>query len=173
MQITPGLDIIDDPNVQVLEIIMNDVRNLKILNIYNEKNQNVGEDQHIIDRIIPKLSFNANDKLINCGDFNAHHEWWNSNVRNPVRSTNLIQWVKQLDCDLLNIPNHFGNSKSVIDLTFASRNIENSIVNWNVDNNATIGSDHEVINFEILTSIENFTNRATSISQKYNIAKAN
>ena len=70
---------------------MNDVKNLKILNIYNEKSQNVDEDnQHTVDQIIPKLSFDANEKLITCGDFNAHHEWWNSNIRNPIRSTKCI-----------------------------------------------------------------------------------
>jgi len=40
---TPRIDIIEDPDVQILEISINDINNMKIINIYNQKNQ----DQNI------------------------------------------------------------------------------------------------------------------------------
>ena len=105
----------------------------------------------------------------------AHHEWWNSNIINPIRTEKLLDWIKLHKCKLINIPDEItriqGTSKSVIDLTFASENIENSIINWAVDQEST-GSDHEIIRFEIITNVNNLTNHAISIANQFNVDKA-
>ena len=28
-----------------------------------------------------------------CGDFNAHHSWWNLDVSNSIRANELVQWL--------------------------------------------------------------------------------
>jgi len=65
------VNIINDSDCQIIHILINDIKNLKIVNVYNEKSLN----EHkiwIINRISSKLDF-KNDKVIICGDFNAHH----------------------------------------------------------------------------------------------------
>ena len=146
-------------------------------NIYNEKSL----DEHkiwTIDRISSKLDF-KNDKVIICGDFNAHHNWWNSKINRPTRAENLIKWIQSCKCTLININDEItyiqkshNGATSVIDLTFATRSVNDSVVNWKIDEEANSGSDHEVISFELITSTSNITNYATTLANKYNLQKA-
>src|ERR1700741_3594235 len=82
---------------------------------------------------------------------NAHHEWWNSSIHAPKRAETLVSVMERGGFQLVNIPDeptyNFKNGKgqSVIDLTFASPNIFDNIVNWVSDEDQATGSDHELI----------------------------
>ena len=150
---------------------------MQIFNLYNEKSLN-DRETYTIDRLLIKSQPISNDQFVICGDFNAHHSWWNSKIQKAIRSEYLVKWLKINKCNLINTPDlytffaHLGNSSSIIDLTFANSKIENAITNWSIDENAVTGSDHEVIRFELIASFKNLTSHATALSNKYNYNKA-
>ena len=79
---TPRIDLINDDDLQILKIIIEDLRNLQIINIYNEKsivddNSNIANSaNYTIDRLLFSLNFNSAIKLILSEDMNAHHEFF-------------------------------------------------------------------------------------------------
>ena len=81
------------------------------------------------------------------------------------------------DFDLLNAEETFThfpfnqNRPSILDLTFASFDIFPSVSGWAVDDEASTGSDHSVIRFEILGSNTQFT--PDPRSHRFNWKKAN
>lgn len=173
---TYRVDIINDSDCQILQISIENLRNLKLINLYNEKDENL---IYTNDRILPELKFESTDQIVLCEDFNAHHSWWNSRIQNSIRTKELIEWTKLHKCKLINISDEYTfirNSrtvaKSVIDLTFASENIESLISNWYVDFEST-GSDHEIIRFDIIINFDQM-NQLNSIemSNRFNVAKA-
>ena len=130
---------------------------MHIINIYNEKSQK-DRETYTIDRILVKYQPTFTDRFVIFGDFNAHHNWWNSIIHYAIRSENLVKWLKLNKFSLINTPDlctlyaHSGSSSSVIDLTFANTKIENAMTNWSTNENAVTGSDHEVIRFELIPS---------------------
>ena len=40
LECTPRTDLIDDPDMQIIQITIDDIRKVQIINIYNEKSQN-------------------------------------------------------------------------------------------------------------------------------------
>ena len=83
-----------------------------------------------------------------CGDLNAHHSWWNSTVTKPKNADKLINWLDNYEFDLLNEPdqqtcNRFNNS--IIDLTFASKNLNKNLhIFWEISEQ-TSGLDYVII----------------------------
>ena len=65
------IDLINDPNIQILNIFINDLKNVKIVNIYNEKSQNSDSQTRTIDRLLDIIIENS---ILACEDFNTHHE---------------------------------------------------------------------------------------------------
>ena len=177
LQCTPRTDLIDDSDMQIIEITIDEVRKVQIINIYNEKSQN-DRETYTTDRLLIKYQPTSTDQFVICGDFNAHHNWWNSKTQHAIRSENLVKWLKINKCNLINTPDlctfyaYSGSSSSVIDLTFANSKIENAITNWAIDENAITGSDHEVIRFDLIASFKNLTSHATALQNKYNCNKA-
>ena len=177
LQSTPRTDLIDDSGMKIIEITIDKVRKVQIFNIYNEKSQS-DRETYTIDRLLIQLQPKSTDQFVICGDFNAHHNWWNSKTQQAIRLENLVKWLKLNRCSLINTPdlctyyNHSGSSSSVIDLTFANSKIENAITNWSIDENTVTGSDHEVIRFELIASFKNLTSHATALFNKYNCNKA-
>ena len=98
-------------------------------------------------------------KAISVGDFNAHHPWWNCDVKTPKRVCPIINATDMPNLKLINeedIPiyhNRNGTGTSILDLTFAIPSSTDCITGWVVDDKATTGSDHEVIRFEFNTSL--------------------
>ena len=138
LQCTPRTDLIDDYDMQIIEITIDEVRKVQIFNIYNEKSQS-DRETYTIDRLLIQLQPKSTDQFVICGDFNAHHIWWNSKIQQAIRSENLVKWLKLNRCSLINTPylgtykDHSGSSSSVIDLTFENSKIENAITNWSTD----------------------------------------
>ena len=116
------------------------------------------------------------DRAIICGDFNAHHPWWNS-IANPIRAETLTTWLSKYNCKLINTPDivtytqYSGNTSSVLNLTFATPGVYQSISDWQVNEEATTGSDHEVIQFSI--SIDQTELVDSPFNAPFNILKAN
>src|SRR6266705_2893381 len=150
--LTPRSDLSNDPDVQCLSLSFNSGHPTLLLNIYNEKSQAPDNDERTMERCVCTIPLP--DKAIAVGDFNAHHQWWNSSIRTPKRADNIITWTDAHNLQLLNeedIPTYNyrnGTGTSVLDLTFATPTSTESITSWAVDDEATTGSDHEVIRFE-------------------------
>ena len=80
-----------------------------------------------------------------------------------------LQLINNEDTTTYNYRN--GTGTSILDLNFATQTSIESITSWAVDDEATTGSDHEVIRFEFSTStIENTATHP--ICQQYNFKKA-
>jgi len=39
-----------------------------------------------------------------CGDLNAHHSWWNSNITTSKNAKKLVDWLDKYNFELLNEP---------------------------------------------------------------------
>jgi exonuclease III len=167
-------DISNDSDTLILQVSGPGISSFQLINIYNEKG--LGENQEwTIKRSLQTIK--PEKRSIICGDFNAHHSWWNSRIFNPIRCLELIPWLERFNFELKNIEDlatfHRSNSEniSIIDLTFATTAIESKVDNWHIDEEAYTGSDHEVIRFSINRDSEN--NLISPIKQeRYNINKA-
>ena len=123
--------------------IPTDLPNLLIFNVYNEKQIGSEDHEYTVERKLSTVELPA--RAIICGDFNAHHSWWNSRVNNPVRADALVQWLKQQNCELINTPDEStyqqyctNGASSVLDLTFATQATAEIVTDWSI---------HEVIYF--------------------------
>ena len=65
------IDLINDSDIQILNISINDLKNVKIVNIYNEKSQNPDSQTKTIDHLLDIIIENS---ILTCENFNAHHE---------------------------------------------------------------------------------------------------
>ena len=83
-----------------------------------------------------------------CGDLNAHHSWWNSTITNSKNANKLIDWLNNYEFDLLNEPDQqtcYRSNSSIIDLTFASKNLINKLhIFWKISEQTT-DSNHIII----------------------------
>ncbi len=61
------------------------------MNVYNEKSLKEDCNDWILNRILPYIKLQK--YLIICGDFNAHHSWWNLDVLNFIRVNELVKWL--------------------------------------------------------------------------------
>ena len=65
---------------------------------------------------------------------------------------------------------HSGISQSILDLTFATSNIAENIVDWTINDEIVTRSDHEVIAFNLLS--KNAPKVDNSLNASYNVQKA-
>jgi ribonuclease HI len=173
-------DLCQDPDILILDILEVNNQNpiLQIINIYNEKsleNQNLG---YTIPRALVTIK-PAENTLI-CGDFNAHHQWWNSKIKNGIRTTELIEWLNKFNFELINAPDvdtfHRKNARlnkvsmSVIDLAFGKGRINNNI-KWAIDDENATGSDHALIRISAQIRV-NPNTVDTQLTGHYNLERA-
>ena len=151
LQVQTREDLVKDPDAQAFEVATPLIPSTLIYNIYNQKDR---EGKHTIDRLFtPETPLG--ERTIMAGDFNAHHPWWNSRIRRPKHADTLVPLLERNGFDLLNeedAPTHFptnNNNPSVLDLTFASPSLFDSVQKWSIDSLAGSGSDHAVIRFEL------------------------
>jgi len=150
-QVSLREDISDDPDVLAVDI-KDQGTSFLLLNIYNEKDQ--GESsQHTVERRLTRV--HLDQPAIVCGDFNAHHPWWDPSIETTIRAEGLVDWVDSQDLDLLNTPGTgtfyrpYLSRESVLDLTFASPGLVDRISNWEVIEGTA--SDHHAISFTIVS----------------------
>ena len=140
LKITFKFDISNDSNFQILHITDIDIDDCMIINIYNEKNQLSTSNEYTIERSLTKIELSTNSII--CGDFNAHHAWWNFRIFSSIRANFLVDWLTKNQCELMNIPNEITFSRQctmkndqsqtstlIIDLTFAIFHMINKITN--------------------------------------------
>ena len=70
---TSRIDIINDPDLQILEIVIENIWNLQLINIYNEKSFTNDDAQYIINHLLPTLNVDKEIKLILSGNNSANH----------------------------------------------------------------------------------------------------
>jgi hypothetical protein len=90
--------------------------------------------------------------IIICGDMNAYYSWWNSNITNSIRASELVKWLEKHNFELLNqsdilICNRLDNS--IIDLTFATKELNNMLINWKIDEEKVSDLNYKIILFSI------------------------
>ena len=148
---TPRTNIIMDTDIQVIEVQIprGNIKPFLIVNIYNEKSLNEGDNRYTIERRLNSISISS--EFILLGDLNAHHPWWNKEAT-PTRVDTLIPWLDKHNMELINkldIETFYRSNltqKSVIDLANTTRKLIE--VEWRIIEEAT-GSDHEAIQFSI------------------------
>lgn len=158
LKVTPRPDIIDDPDCQVLDVALTTLETITFFNVYNERKTGGSRaGAYTLDRLLPTLHLPR--RCILTGDMNAHHEWWNSNIESPKRAETLVQTMERERFQLVNEPDEptynfrTGRGQSVIDLTFASKDISDNVINWAIDLDQATGSDHELIRYDVLSEI--------------------
>ena len=169
-------DILSDSNLLIIDITdknKSSSETIRLLNIYNKKllkeNNN---NERTIERYLYKI--NPLKYTILCGDMNAHHSWWNSKITSSIRAKELVNWLEKYDFELLNKPDiqtcsRFSNS--IIDLTFATKNLNKLPINWEISEDITSGSDHEIIIFSININSDNLVENPIYNNQ-FNFEKA-
>ncbi len=165
IEFTNRTDLVSDPDAVLLEIRLEEERNIYLLNLYNEKD-NLGT--YTITR---SLKGRVLDRpFILAGDMNAHHRWWNSRLKRPRNSKDLVEWVNLNRGSLLNTPDlttfsRKGCQDSVIDLVFTNTSLAKD---WHLLDDST-GSDHEILAFNITTTS---SSNIASTFGKYDFKKA-
>jgi hypothetical protein len=79
----------------------------------------------------------AHERTLICGNFNAHHHWWNSErAAGHVNTKVLVPWLERNAFELINTPDipifYRANltRASVIDLAFAIIEMREKVRNW-------------------------------------------
>ena len=85
---------------KILNILINDLKNVKIVNIYNEKTKIRTVKQK---PLTVYLNIIVDKSILTCEDFNAHHEWWNFKIFKPIRAQNIIKWTTSNKLSLTNV----------------------------------------------------------------------
>ncbi|XP_050498825.1 probable RNA-directed DNA polymerase from transposon BS isoform X1 [Diabrotica virgifera virgifera] len=141
-------------------------KDLNILSIYRppKSKSSINDWTNIFSQV--------NNSAIIGGDFNAHHTIWGSSYNDTV-GTQLINTADDLNLIVINngeptVLTRPDQNSSAIDVTFVTPDIANKI-HWYIHSD-TLGSNHFIINMEILdsTTTEEFIPRS-----KWNIRKAN
>jgi hypothetical protein len=151
LKVTPCPDICSDPDLQVLEVQTDLIPKLYLLNIYNEYDHIT--KLHTIPHTLTPLSLPNWCNIT--GDLNAHHMLWNSRARRNTHADELAALIEDEGWHLINVPDiatyHYqnGTGSSVLALTIASPAVAREVTNWAADDENPIGSDHEVIRFQI------------------------
>src|SRR5947207_4573858 len=105
---------------------------------------------------------------------NAHHSWWNSKITNSIRASELVNWLEKYDFELLNesdILTYSRSNNSIIDLIFATKELNNMLINWEINEDKVTDSDHETILFSINIDSGNLVENPVYNNQ-YNFEKA-
>ena len=109
-----------------------------------------------------------------CEDMNAYYSWWNSKITNSIKATELVNWLEKYDFELLNesdILTCSRSNNSNIDLIFATKELNNMLLNWEIDEDKVTDSDHEIILFSINIDSDNLIENSVYNNQ-YNFEKA-
>src|SRR5947207_1812488 len=74
-------DICSDTDILIIDIndsLNSDAEVIQLINVYNEKSLSENSNEWTVKRSLQNITPAKN--TIVCGDFNAHHSWWNSAV---------------------------------------------------------------------------------------------
>jgi hypothetical protein len=177
LEATPRPDIIDDPDCQVIDIRTANIEQFRVFNIYNKRQKTTPPGLYTMERLIDNIELSIIDRSLLVGDFNAHHHLWNSNCPSPTRAETIVNLIENQDLQLINEPDiptynyRNGTGSSVLDLTITTSQLARLTINWLVNSELYTGSDHEVIQFTVISEdIE--TVPLPTITNRYNWNKA-
>ena len=172
-------DLTSDSDIIIIDVSSSNINTFQIINIYNEKSLDLDSDQsnYTVKRSLQHIQL-SKETLI-AGDFNAHHNWWNSSITNSIRADSLITWLNSYNCELINESdiatfyrkNDNSTSSSVIDLAFTTQKLSEDISDWYIDESNASDSDHEIIRFNIRTKAAELVENSIC-SQFFNLKKA-
>jgi len=169
-------DICTDSDILILDITdrtRSFSETIQLINIYNEKSLKEDCNEYTVQRNLHQIVPYKN--TIICGDLNAHHSWWNSAVTNSKNADQLVNWLEKYEFELINEPDIqtcTRSDTSIIDLTFATRNLNNSLkISWEIDKQKVSGSDHEIILFSVNIDNGNLVENPL-YSNQFNLEKA-
>ena len=144
-----------DPSTWSVSFISKDIISLRILNprsgrkisIFNVYNE-VGTDTLLmLAEAIRELD--SPEEVIVLGDFNLHHHLWSAAHRDESRGANiqaLLTTIEEFQLQLLTehgTPTYrWKGGETMIDLTFASEDIANHVVQCKIDREMDCDSDH-------------------------------
>ncbi|KMQ90053.1 reverse transcriptase, partial [Lasius niger] len=104
---------------------------------------------------LDRLTMYISDKYIICGDFNLKSTLWGCPLSDR-RGNKLSNWAASRDLRLINsgeVPTFMGaRGSSIIDLTWASSSLVNSVQNWSVLQEVEPLSDHAYIFMHVADS---------------------
>jgi exonuclease III len=124
-----------------------------LINIYNEYEP--ASNLYTVPRSLTPLSLPR--RYIITGDLNTHHALCNCQVHTPRRAQELTTLIEQQNWRLVNIPDtptyYYRNRKgtSILDLMLVMPHMAEEIRNWAIDDEQATGSDHEVIQFQVVS----------------------
>ena len=140
LKVIPQPHLCNDEDIQILNISTPSIKPLFLFNIYNEKPRYDQTLPYTLDRTLKNIEIPK--RCILAGDFNAHHPWWNSANRRPIRHETLLKITEGGTFDLINQEDaptyHYAHGSSVLDLTFTSPPITPLISNWTIDEENSI-----------------------------------
>ena len=131
------------------------VRGLLRTHVYNEKRlgEQIVVGQYTVERSLQRMGVQG--RTLICGDFNAHHHWWNS--ESAAGSDVLVPWLERNSFELVNtpdVPTFYRPNltrASIMDLTFATMDMREEVRDWEAPWELQGGSDHVLISFGIST----------------------
>ena len=154
--ITLRTDIIEDPDIQILDVFQLGHPTTTIINIYND----APSKQNSILFRLRHLDLPHNHPVIISGDFNLHHPLWSADDVTTIDplTQSTVDWLSGKGFLLLNDkgmithPARHGQERaSVIDLSFTNgpANTNNTFHDWAINANISGFSDHYGIQFTI------------------------
>lgn len=168
-------DICQDSDIIIIDILGTKIKDFQLINIYNEKSLKEDQDDWTIERALVNITPSKN--TIIGGDFNAHHPWWNSAISTPTRAQALVPWLEKYEFELLNepdLPTFYREgmvNKSIIDLVFITKRLNQRQTQWEINPNLASGADHEVLLYSIQESNTDLVENPI-YAMPYNLEKA-
>lgn len=155
MTLTLRTDLVEDPDVQVIDITQPNSPKITIINTYNDPRLK----DHCILKRLPTFNIPFDHPTLITGDFNLHHPLWSHGPVGHDRITDEItDWLSRTGFSLLNEKGvithparHAGERDSVIDLSFANTQAMtmDTFKDWCVDPSLAHDSDHFAIRFVV------------------------
>ena len=84
-------DICSDSDLLIIDIVdktKSFSETIQLINIYNEKSLLENRNDRTIERYLHTIT--SSKYTIIYGDMNAHYSWWNSNITNSIRASELV-----------------------------------------------------------------------------------
>jgi len=143
-------DLIEHPDVLILELTTSDGPPLLLVNLYNDENNTAVS-------LMDNINFPDMPTLIT-GDFNTRHDLWSSTkkfVSNSPKAEQMLEWFTHSGFSLLNrkgeVTYFRRSTQSVLDLSWANRKLLQSglLSNWRVREDLVFGSDHVPLSWEV------------------------
>ncbi|XP_071640909.1 uncharacterized protein [Temnothorax longispinosus] len=127
-----------------------------IVSCYVSPNINRAGYSNFLDELSNLCLSAVNNRILICGDFNAHARLWGS-AATDFKGDLLEEWSAHMDFRLLNVgnrPTFVGHQgQFIIDLTWASSDLSARVRDWSIRDDIASLSDHLYITFSVSESI--------------------